>query len=97
LGRCHENRLARRAVDEYGEVHLAGAAEVHALLDEEATDHPALGPGLMGLQGHAQHRLRDAVTLLGRPSQLDPAPLAPTPGVDLSLDHNRETKLLRDL
>ena len=58
-----------------------------AFLDIEAAHHPALGPGLVGDQGHAQHAGRLGADVLYGLDHLDPAALAAPAGVDLGLHH----------
>jgi hypothetical protein len=57
LGGGHDGGAAGDAVEGDAEVELAG--DVHALLDEQALDLLALGAGLDGDQGGAEHLLGD--------------------------------------
>jgi hypothetical protein len=97
LRRGHEHRRLARAVHDHGEVHLAGARELHALLDEQAAHDAALGPGLVRAEPHAEHGLGDGLGLFGGAGQLDAAALAPPARVDLGLHDHREAQLLGHL
>src|SRR5690606_2061176 len=85
LGRGHQGEARGRPVDQRREVELA--RDVAAVLDVDAAHLPALGPGLMGDEGHAEHLLGQLAHLLDRLGELDAAALAAAAGVDLRLDH----------
>ena len=85
LGRGHEGDARGGAVEHGTEIELAG--DVAAVLDVDALDDPALRPGLVGDQGHAQHVVGELAHLLDRAGELDAAALAAAAGMDLRLDH----------
>ena len=94
LGGGDHGDAAGFAVDQQREVELT--RDGRALLDIETPDLAALGSGLVGDQGHAQHLGRFFAQGVDRLDHLDPAALAAAAGMDLSLEHpNRPAQLLR--
>src|SRR4029078_727051 len=93
LGRGDEGDARGGAVDQAGEVQLAG--DLAAFLDIEAMDGPALRSGLRRDQRYAQHALALAPDILERAHHLDAAALAAAAGMDLGLDDiDRSAELL---
>ena len=84
FGRRHDDDAAGAAVDDHAEVELA--RDVDALLDEQALDHLALGPGLVRDELHAEDLLRRLARVGGALGDLHAAALAAAAGVDLRLD-----------
>ncbi len=82
-----EDRPLGGAVDHEAEVELA--RDLEAFLDEHATDDPALGPGLVRDERHAEHRLRGGVRGVRPLDDLDATALAAAAGVNLCLDDDR--------
>ena len=64
LGRGHEGDARGGAVEHGAEIELAG--DVAAVLDVDALDDPALRPGLVGDQRHAEHVVGELAHLLDR-------------------------------
>ena len=75
-----------RAVDEDAEIQLT--SDVKPLLDEHTGHLPALGPGLMGHQVHAEHLSGQLLGFVRRPRELDATSLAAATRVDLRLHDN---------
>ena len=65
------------AVDDETQVELA--RDLEPLLDEHAADDPALGPGLVGDERHAEHRLRGVARGVGPLTTLTPPPFPRPP------------------
>ena len=94
LGRGHRHHPPGSPVDEHGNVVLA--RDVAALLDVEPPHGPPRGPGLLREEHPAQHRTRVRPHLVEGAGNAHPAPAlgisleparAPSPGMDLGLDH----------
>ena len=95
FGGDDDGHPAGLAVDQQREVELAG--DGGALFDIEAVHDTALGTGLVGDQGHAQHALGFLAHVVQALDHLDPAALAAAAGVDLGLDYpDRPAQLLGD-
>ena len=60
-----------------------------SFLDQKHADFPALGPGLVRDQFHAQHLPGDLARFLGVLCQLHAAAFATAAGVNLRLNHDR--------
>jgi len=80
-----EGDLLRGAVGDHG--HVIFLADVRAFFDVQAPHLLALGPGLVGLELHAQDLAGQVLHVVYRAGQLDATALAPPSGVDLGLDH----------
>ncbi len=94
FGGGDHRHAAGLAVHQQGEVQFLG--DRGAFLDVEAAHQAALGSGLVGDQGHAQHAGRFRANLVDGLAHLDPAALAAPAGVDLGLHHpDRSAQLLR--
>ena len=85
LGTGHDHDPLRGAIDDQADIEFIG--DVGALFDQQALDQLALGPGLMGHQGHAENRVGVLAHLVETFSQLDAAALAAPARVDLRLDY----------
>ena len=83
-GAGHDDRLARRTIEQQAHVQLA--LDLEAFLDQHARDDAAFGAGLVRDQTHADHVARDADRLVRAPRELHAAALAPSAGMDLRLD-----------
>ena len=86
-GLDHQDGPLGRAIDDEAEVQLA--RDLEALLDEHAADDPALGPGLVRDERHAEHGLRGGARGVRALDDLDAAALAAAAGVNLRLDDDR--------
>src|SRR5690606_38678222 len=83
LGGGHHGDARGGAVDQEAQVELA--LDVAAFLDIEALDQLALGAGLVGHQGHAQHLAGLVLHVVQRLDDLDAAALAAAAGMNLGL------------
>ncbi len=83
----HQHGPLGRAVDHEAQVQLAG--DLEAFFDEHAADDPALRPGLVGDQRHAEHGVRGGLRSVRALDDLDAAALAAATGVNLCFDDDR--------
>src|SRR5688572_20076265 len=83
FGRGHDGDARGGAVDQHAEIELA--PDVATALHVDALHQLALGAGLVGDEGHADHALGVVAHLVQRLRDLDAAALAPAAGVDLRL------------
>jgi hypothetical protein len=92
LGAGHDHRPGDRAVDEDGEIQLAG--NFHGFRDQNLPHHPPLGAGLVGDERLAEHLGGDVARLAGGFAKVDSAfepvgesSFSASSGMDLSFDH----------
>src|SRR5688572_4920774 len=83
FGRGHDGDARGSAVNQHAEIELA--PDVAAALHIDALHQLALGAGLVGDKGHADHALDILAHLVQRLRDLDAAALAAPAGVDLRL------------
>jgi hypothetical protein len=89
--RGHHRRETFAAVEDHTEVELT--IDRQGLLDEHGANQLALGPGLLGDQGHSQDLIRQRDRLVRVVGQLDAAALAAAAGVDLGLHYHPAAEL----
>ena len=90
--RRHHHRESLGAVEDHTQVELA--IDRQSLFDEDGAHQLALGPGLLGDQGHAEDLAGELDRLVWVVGELDAAAFAASAGVDLRLDDDPAAELL---
>ena len=93
----HQDGASQRSIDRHGHVHLATALEIKPFFDQQTPHHSAFGPCLLRNETRPQQVARVGLDLGERAREPHASAFAAAPGVDLRLDDDRETDLIRDL